>query len=381
MKKSLGAIFLIVILAGCGPRSDQVDRIVENGVEVVLNHVTPYRVAGEALRFRLEREYSVDFGGDEIAGLGLAGAVNFEIDSEGSVYFFEANKQGDLIFKFDPRGRFQKSFGRKGQGPGEMNDIVWTGVDERDRVVIADNGNRKNLAFSKDGALLQEIKFAPDLGLQFPLENGNFAGLWDKRPGDSPRFMYSWVFSLYDPAFKEIKRLDSQKVYDFNTQGMRGTNARPFFKLKIGRGYIYVMSEDRGYEILVYDRTGRLVRKIRKEFAPVAISEGTIAERKKQYEQMGEAVWFSKHWLPVRDFFIDGAGRIFALTFEKAARQGESVCDIFNPDGIFAGRIDLNISTPGDAEACVKAKNGRLYCFREKPDGFREFVVSRMIWE
>ncbi len=41
----------------------------------------------------------------------------------------------------------------------------------------------------------------------------------------------------------------------------------------------------------------------------------------------------------------------------------------------------MNIFTLGDNAVCAKARRGRLYCFQEKPDGFREFNVYKMNWE
>jgi hypothetical protein len=142
-----------------------------------------------------------------------------------------------------------------------------------------------------------------------------------------------------------------------------------------------VACEDRGYEILKYDLEGNLIQKIRKEYQPVSISEDVIKEKKKQFETMGGEVWFPKFWLPMGDFFLDDEGRIFVRTFERGENPGEYIVDIFNPEGVFIGRKAMNILTLGDAHVCAKSKRGRLYCFQEKPDGFREFNVYNMKWE
>ncbi len=353
----------------------------EDGVEVVLNGTEPYRIKSEPDTLSLEEVLSIDFGRDDIGELGIAGAVDFEVDSEGSVYFFETNRDGDVIFKFDREGTLVRSFGRRGQGPGEVQYAVWTGIDSGDNLIISDNGNRKVLGFTKDGQLVWETRFPTDVGLVYPLENGNFFGLWQKYPATAANSMYLWAFSLYGSAFDEIRLLDTQNVYDFNTIGTRGIVSRPFFKLKKGNGHLYIASEERGYEILMVDLVGRVVRKIRKEFTPVSVADETIADRTKRFEPMGEKPWFPKHWPPISDFFLDDDGRIYVKTFEQGPSPGEYLYDLFNPEGVFVSRKALNILTQGDTEVFAKARGGRLYCFREKPDGYREFVVSRMIWE
>ncbi|UCE40790.1 MAG: 6-bladed beta-propeller [Candidatus Aminicenantes bacterium] len=381
MKKLPFLYFIIAVTIFCSPSSDQIEKYMEDGVEIVINHLEPYKLKGERTNLILEKEFFIDFAGDDIGELGIADTVDFEVDTEGNIYFFYANKEGDLIFKFNPHGNFETSFGQKGQGPGELQWIIWTGVDSQDRLIISDNGNRKVLFFSKDKVLIKEIRYPSTVGLLYPLENGNFFGLWNKPAKNKDKDMYTWAFSLYNPQFEEIKLLDTQKVYDFNTQGFRGIISRPFNARQFSKENIFVACEDRGYEILKYDLEGNLIQKIRKEFEPVAISENVIKEKKKQFETMGGEVWFPKFWLPMGNFFLDDDGRIYVKTFERGENPGEYIFDIFNPEGIFIGRKAMNILTLGDAYACAKSRRDRLYCFQEKSDGFREFIVYRMKWE
>jgi len=193
--------------------------------------------------------------------------------------------------------------------------------------------------------------------------------------------MYVWAFSLYNPEFDEIRLLDTQKVYDFNTQGTRGIISRPFNTRQISKEYIYVACEDRGYEILKYDLEGNLIQKIRKEYEPIVVSDQVIQEKKKLFEAFGEKIWFPKFWLPMGNFFLDDDGRIFVKTFDKGENPDEYIFDIFNPEGVFIGHKAMNILTQGDAYVCAKSRGKYLYCFQEKPDGFREFNVYLMNWE
>jgi len=365
----------------CSPKSDRIEKYLEGGVEVVVNHLEPYKIKGEPSFFVLEKKFTIDFSGDKIGDLGIADATDFEVDSEGNIYVFYSNKEGNLIFKFDSRGNYLTSFGTKGQGPGEMQWIIWTGCDSHDNIIVSDNGNRKILIFANDGSLIEEIRYPAKVGLLYPLENGNFFGLWDKYPAPSNKYMYVWAFSLYNPEYEEIIILDTQNVYDFNTLGFRGVISRPLFSRQISNDHIFVACEDRGYEIMKYDLKGNLIQKIRKEYLPVTISKEIQEEREKRYEAFGDKTWFPDHWLPMGNFILDDKGRIFVKTFEKGENAGEYIFDIFNPGGVFIGRKALDILTLGDAFVCAKSKNDLLYCFQEKPDGFREFNVYRMIWQ
>jgi hypothetical protein len=188
------------------------------------------------------------------------------------------------------------------------------------------------------------------------------------------------IFSLLDGKFQEIAVLDRRTTYDPNTLGFRGVVSQPVFRFIASADYIFIANEARGYEILKYDLNGKLVRKIRKEAIPVEISEDVKRERTKRFEELGGKVWFPKHWPPISTFFADDRGFLFVRTFEAGEHLGESRFDVFDAGGVFFSRISLRIFTPGDREAAVRFKNGRLYAFEEKPDGFRNFKVYRMSW-
>ena len=111
-----------------GPKQEKIEKIIENGVEVVINHLEPYQIKGELSSLVLEEELSIDFASDEIGELGIADATNFEVASDGTIYFTYSHKSDDLIFQFDQNGKFETSFGRKGQGFEEIQFIRIQGL-------------------------------------------------------------------------------------------------------------------------------------------------------------------------------------------------------------------------------------------------------------
>jgi hypothetical protein len=72
------------------------------------------------------------------------------------------------------------------------------------------------------------------------------------------------------------------------------------------------------------------------------------------------------------------------MTYEDGESPGEFMYDVFNPDGIFIGRMSLGnlVFEQGDRWNIqyVTAKKNRLYCLRKKDSGYRELVVYKMIW-
>jgi hypothetical protein len=92
MKKFIYLSIIIIVFIYCGPKSTPVERIMEDGVDVVINHLEPYEIKGEPSILTLEEEFSIDFARDDIAELGIARATLFEVDSQGNIYFFFADK-------------------------------------------------------------------------------------------------------------------------------------------------------------------------------------------------------------------------------------------------------------------------------------------------
>lgn len=379
MKKAYVVLCILFIFISCGQKQEKVEIISEDGVDVVLNHIEPYQIRGEKTSLILEDEMTIDFGSDEIGELGVANATQFCVDSDGYIYFCENNKDGNLIFKFTPDGRFEKSFGPKGQGPGDIQFAMKMRFDSKGQLVVSDLSNRKILTFSRDGQFMDEIRH-PKLDASITvLRNGNYLYLRNKRV-DSNEFSF-WELVLLNSQMEEVKVLDTQKEFDPDFNNFRGVNSRAYFKWETDDEAVYVMSEDRGYEFLKFDLNGKLIRKIRKKYYPISVSDETIKTRKEMYQKSGIKAWFPKHWLPICDFFIDEEGWIYAMTFERGENPKEYIYNIFNSEGVYVADVELEICFYGDRMVCAQINNNRLYYFKLKSDEFREFKVSRMRWE
>jgi hypothetical protein len=151
---------------------------------------------------------------------------------------------------------------------------------------------------------------------------------------------------------------------------------------------VYVGLPGRDYEILVFDLEGSLLRKIRKEYAPIAVTadfrERALAQLP-QGSPVAGRLEFPDHKPSFQYIFADEKGRIFVSTSEVDKASGQDICDVFNASGIFIGRAAvgyydlLRVFWEG-ASLDVVAKNGRFYVLHEKENGYREIVVSKAVW-
>jgi hypothetical protein len=81
MKKRVCLILILCLFIFCGPEQERVEKIVENGAEVIVNHLEPYRIKDQSSSLYLEEEISIDPEDDSIAALGLTDILALTADS------------------------------------------------------------------------------------------------------------------------------------------------------------------------------------------------------------------------------------------------------------------------------------------------------------
>ena len=384
MKKLLMIIPLVILLCfvyGC-EKQEQVERFMEDGVEVIVNHLKPYKIKGEANSLHLTEEFTIDTENDDIAETGLTDIFNFDVDSEGSLYFLNRKSGEDFVFKFNQKGNFITSFGRRGQGPGELMSPLHLRADYKDDIVITDIVG-KIVSFGKDGSYKKQVKTEQSVMQALPLENGNY--LANKRIFNPDGNYVESHLLLCGPELEVIKELGK-----YNGPSYRGKWGFPEdnFVYCVSEGKIFMGNTESGYEIRVYDLAGNLKRKIRKEFRPVEVTEELKKKTMKELEGspvafMMDGIFFHKHCPAFQYFFTDDEGHVFVMTYEESENPREYMYDVFNSSGIFVSRIYLGnkVRRGSIYRKFVMAKNRRLYCLKEKENGQLELVVYRMKWE
>jgi len=378
MRKAVGLVLLIGLFASCGDREPRIDKVFEDGVEVVLNHVKPYKIKGRPSTVSLEQVLSIDLEREDLAEAGLMSGGEWDVDRDGNIFIVGFKNRENFIYRFDRTGLLAGSFGRRGQGPGELQWPFLSGVSENGETAVTDFGF-KYVVYDRNGAVLREQK----LGRQTPrveaLVNGNFLAL-RPRPDLRKGSTYVDVLTLCDGEFTDLRILDRYERASDDSKQI------PYFMWRVLGDRIIIANEARGYELWVYDLDGNLIKKIRKEYRPVRVTE-VIKEAilGPDYRRPGtsQAGYFLDPLPPMNQFFTDNEGRVFVMTYEPGARLEEYLWDIFDPDGVFIGRMSLNIEWAGlyVGPRYTFIKNGRLYCHRVKESGYHELIVYKVTWK
>jgi len=369
------SISVFMMFVSCG-KQEKVDKIMEDGVEVVLNHIEPYKIKGESGNLLLANEFSIDTENEDMLKIGLTDMETFDIDQDGNIYVIRWRSTENYLFKFDSKGNFIKSFMRFGQGPGE---IEWGGtvlLNPQGEIIGKDPSKRKFLVYDRDGSFLRETHMEKNYSL-IPLENGKYFIFWQDQ---APEFLKNHL-GICNSKFEDVKELDTLQFP--NPMNRRIVVNRDRIIDEVSKDRIYIGNSERGYEIRVYDLEGNLLQKIRKEYEPVEVSE----EFKKAYFErfpknypLRDNYYFTKNWPPFRYLFTDDEGRLFVMTYEEGINPGEYMYDILNSEGAFIGRTSLG-NVGRSFPFTVRAKNDYLYCIKEKESGYKELVVYRMKWE
>ncbi len=376
LKKAALCLIGLAFLVSCKGKQPQIDKIIEDGIEVVLNHNEPYVVGGKPASFRLEEELRIDFTKPEFIDLGLAWPAEAHADSKGNIFVLDRDLKSEyLIAKFDQSGAFDKSIGRVGQGPGEIQSISAMGVDSNDNIWACSPDEYRIVFYNGEGEMVKQERYPARWWDLEPLENGNYIGLGSARETSAAGTGYHvW---LCDANFNKTKVLDF-----FDSSRILSGEKRvgiPLLTWKIDKNKIYLGNEQRRYEILVYNLDGRLLRKIRKEYTTIPYPKKfkeEVARNRPGYSTPDSCP-------PFNSLFVDDGGFLFVMTYENGAKPDEYLHDIFNPEGIFVGRISLGRS--GSLGIALNrlhavARNGRYFRLRFTEDeDYPEMVVYRMI--
>ncbi len=398
--KKAGKFILLVLILSlfsyCGPKQEKADIFTEDGIEVVLNHLEPYTIKGKPSTLLLEEDFIIDFEREDLTEVGIKEVAGFDVDSESNIYIRISASTEDYIYKFDNTGDLLISFGRRGQGPGELELPRHLRVNEQDQIVVSDIRRNKLFLFEKDGNITKETPLAANHRMATLLGNGKILTMKGSFDPDEGKADYPIILCNEEleeikilhpgrsmPNFLLAKKINGLQLYiDYNAW-------------KISGGQIYIGNYGKEYEFLIYDKEGNLLRKIRKEYHKVKVPnqkkeeiENWLLDNFDSFEQYKNKVYFPEFYPPFQFFFMDEESRLYVMTYERGKGPNDFIFDIFNPDGLFIGRIELgnygNLATSpiiNPLPLNVVAKNDRIYCLREKESGFKELVVYRMKWE
>lgn len=369
------ALFLLMISCVKKQGGWQGSLVQEAGVTVVRNPSSPLNL-GRLIALR--EQFVLDEEDGRLVERGLSRIRDFAVDSSGNVFLLAYHAEKDFVYKFDPQGRFVKSFVSKGPGPGELQAAQRLQINSRDELTLRDPAGNKLLVYDTDGRLQEEITLKPDVRHINRLADGSYLIsrfiAAPKATGEN-----SLAVVLCDYRLNERKELTRYDLGDKDFRDGRIDGRIDAYYWTVTRDRIYVGTDDHGYEILVFDLAGNLLRRIRKDYLPVPYPQQFRRSFYKAWRRLPHVrIDFPQYLPPFHAFFVGAEERLFVQTFEPGTEPDTWIHDIFDADGVFIGRQSLGIVWRGGSLGLVThalQRGGRLYCLRAKEGGYRTFVV------
>jgi hypothetical protein len=288
---------LLPACAGSETRAPEVVVQDSMGIQVV---TVPAAVVDALPVWRIAAEPSLSIGEVDGEAPYLFGGISdrgVTVLADSTISIVDAGPGTREIRLFDRSGRFLRSMGRIGQGPGEFGSIPHT--HPHPSGVLAYDGNlRRITVFSHDGELVESWPTSAECpwGEQCQTVSALADGTAVVRFRDRVEFLGAPVGARYDSVLVHIGLAERERFTDLGTfvappltvtrsVGADVTGApAPLLSLSwdrrvlTGREHVIVQDPDRG-ELLIFDRTG-LRRIVRLEHTPLALSaEQTNAVR------------------------------------------------------------------------------------------------------
>jgi hypothetical protein len=377
---------------GSGPIDDPQER----GPEIVDNPKMPKH---PSMRMVFEEDLTIGVKeGDENYMFGQL--VYFNTDAEGNFYVTDWDRK--RIQKYDPEGRYIRTIGRSGQGPGEFQNVWRPEFDADGHLYLLDIAAHRISFFDREsGRLLRQLQIPSDFHPTLINKSGFFVGdkaLVEEGPKGTK---FTTVYGLFDGQTRILKEF-LKTIWEPKEGSGRGEAAivsslannlsdqafKPNPHYLLARNGDIWMGYPATYEVVIYDPDGKPRRVIRKDHDPRPVTakdkERFLEEQESDFfrflpapaqalkNKVVEAVRFPENKPAYHTFALMENGWL-AVVVESLHKSG-ALFDIFDERGRYAARFEADIPVEG-----LFFKNGKAYALETSEEGYR--FVKRYRYE
>ena len=315
----------------------------------------------------LELREDLSLGGPEARDESAFAEVrHFIVDDAGMIYVLDSKSSHVKVFS--PSGKYLRTIGRPGQGPGELDRPRSLTMNRAtgELAVLQSTSSRRMSFFKPDGTFLRQVPFK------------EIWALYARVDSKGQIFATEGIVDPSDPRY-ELKKLgpDGALLSVVNrSPGPAPGKFNPFLAVAwwlIDRNDTLVYGYPETYEILFYGTDSlKVVRRIVRDFDPVAITDKE-KEREKKDNPPSIKLDFPKYHAAYNRFFLSDLGHLLVRTWEKT-EDGKYIHDIFDAEGRFIGRIPLKPSG-------VEILKGKYYALEEDEDGYQYVKRYAVAWK
>jgi hypothetical protein len=317
--------------------------------------------------FTLDEELAIG-GSDEREEYIFIEMNGVAVDDSGRIFILDRRQSHVKVFEDD--GKFLRTIGGRGQGPGEFLNPIAMFLSPDRELVIEDFVNRKLSFFTLEGEHLFDRPFRDLLGKIVMAPDGSCYSMTTEHyvvTEDGVR-VGRYLIQKYDEHMRYVSTLDSSTVPDHMDHFMF------YFMLQFDidhEGRIAV-GNGRDYVLKIFGPGGELIRTIEREYAPVPVTPEAVMEQEKSF-LFRLKTKVPAHHSAYRSFHWGGDGRLYVRTWEKPREGHRYIYDVFDAEGRYIAKMPLSI------EPWIM-KNDKLYARAEDSGGFHLLKRYKINW-
>jgi len=343
----------------------------ENGVKVIKNPKEPMY---NGAPFELEEELTIG-GRDAQEEYIFQQIWHLAVDAEENIYL--PDFRGSHLKVFDKNGKYLRTIGRRGRGPGEIMVPFAIQINPDNELFVNNRGQTRLTFFDLDGNFLRQISTHNMIRFMLPKvdSRGNIIAGYMKMEDELTAYITKFDSEL-EPILTLAKvptRTQPPVINFFENQRLINLHWDIFKDDHIILGEIF------DYTFYIYTPDGKLVKKIITDYEGIKISGEDKDKLIK--EEFGDnpissriKLEFPKNLPPWRQFTCDEEGRIIVRSYENAGEGKGVFYDIFDPEGKYIARIALK-TIPRFW------KSNKLYTIGLDDDDFPVVKRYRVIWK
>ena len=354
------SISALVMLVSCQQQKAEWKGSIEqvDGVTVVKNPKKP--MYGEDFCI-IEEELSIG----EVEGREeymFSRAWYIAVDNEERIYVMDQG--GSQVKVFDKNGTFLRSIGKRGQGPGELQNPNEIFLTDNNQLVFEDFIRGLNF-YSLEGKFIRSLSTAKIFPIRVLVNSKGYILALINIAEPSKNGKEIKLFDAYLNFLKTIVTIPESDSQDFNP-------FRPGIHWALAKYDNLVVGYLEDYELQIFNSDGELIKKINRKYDPVKITSEEIEEMKRRIKP-GLKLIIPKHYPAIQYLFADDEGRIFIQTYEKVKDGNGYYFDVFDTEGRYISKISLK------TRPRVWKKN-KLYTIEEDENGFQMVKRYKVTW-
>jgi len=283
------------------------------------------------------------------------------VDAKENIFVLDYKESHVKVF--DKTGKYLRTIGRKGQGPGELdtpNDIAF---ERRSGDLIVLDSSRIT-SFNPQGKFKNAMLLKGIWGIR--MRQDSLGNIYVLEVASSEK-EGQYIIKKFAPDLKLIAIIAQVPFMIGQTGATNPFRPLPYFDFDYKDCFLY--SFPKAYEIQIFGPANKPVERILKEYDPVAVTAEEIEKQKKAIPPEIK-LELSKYHAAFPRFYPDDEGHLFVQTFEKTKTPKGYSFDVFDADGRYMGSVPL-LDNP------IVMKKGKLYSLEEDEDGYQ--IIKRYV--